>query len=77
VATPVLEMAMAARSEAERERDFWKNHLDEYSRRYADQFVAVSDGEVVANAADLVSLAGILLRRGIDVRRLWVRLISS
>ena len=76
-ATPSLESAHAAWAAAEAEDAFWREHYEEYLRRYPDQFVAVADGRVVAVSPDLRHLIGFLEGKGLDVRRVWVRFVAA
>jgi hypothetical protein len=63
--------------QAELRRAFWATHLDDLRRRYPDQFVAVSDGAVVAAAPTLQALDERLAVRGLtDRRAVWVQFIE-
>lgn len=74
--TPSLEGAHAALEAAESRATFWQEHQREFLERYPEQFVAVSEGSVVAADSDLDKLLGILRSRGLDPRRVWVRFIT-
>jgi Family of unknown function (DUF5678) len=63
--------------QAELRRAFWAAHLEDYRHRYPDQFVAVSDGEVVAAAPTLHALDERLSAQGLtDRRAVWVQFVE-
>lgn len=75
--TPRLEDAQVALEDAEARAAFWKEHHSEFLERYPEQFVAVSNGVVVAADSDMDKLLRILKSRGFDPRRVWVRFITA
>jgi Family of unknown function (DUF5678) len=63
--------------QAEARRAFWEAHVEDYRRRYPNQFVAVSDGEVVASASTLQALDERLAAQGrTDRRAIWVQFVE-
>ena len=76
-ATPSLDGADEAWAAAEEEDTFWHEHYGQYLEQYPDQFVAVSDGAVVATDSDLQQLLRILRKKGLDPRRVWVRFMTA
>ena len=74
---PSLEGAHEALKAAEQRSAFWHEHYREFLERYPEQFVAVSEGSVVAADSDLHKLQSILKSRGFDPRRVWVRFITT
>lgn len=74
---PSLEGAQAALDAAERRASFWHEHHGEFLERYPEQFVAVSEGQVVAADSDLDKLLGILQSSGVDPRQVWLELITA
>ena len=75
--TPGLESARDALAAAETQQAYWAAHYAEFLQRYPEQFVAVHDGAVVATSPDLAQLLRALERRGLEPRRVWVRLITA
>jgi hypothetical protein len=71
------ELARELWKRAENERAFWDKHYPEFLERYPDQFVAVKNGEVVANAPDLTQLVVLLESKGIDLKKVWAQFISE
>jgi hypothetical protein len=64
--------------DAERVREFWDEHYEEFLHDYPERFVAVRDGKVVATSEDLFLLADKLAALGLDrVRDVHVEFISS
>jgi hypothetical protein len=74
---PPPESAATALQEAAHEQDFWNANAEALARRYPDQFVAVVDGDVAATGVDLDDLQRALAQKGLDLRRAWVRFLSS
>ena len=72
--SPEVEAAWQA---AAAEQAFWETHYGELLERYPDQFVAVSDGVVIATNPDLQQLIQDLEHRGIEPRRIWVRFVTA
>ena len=75
--TPSLGGAHDAWEAAEVEEAFWREHHGQYLEQYPDQFVAVSEGEVVATDSNLQQLMRILEARRLDPRRVWVRFVTA
>ncbi len=69
--------ARAAFEAADVEDAFWLAHHAEFLEKYPDQFVAVSDGDVVAMSPDLVELVSLLERRGLGVKDVWVEFMDA
>lgn len=57
---------------AEREHAYWQAHGPDLAARYVGQFVAVHDGEVIANAYDLRDLIALIESRGLRITETWV-----
>ena len=74
---PSLDGARDAWEAAELEDAFWREHYGQYLEQYPDQFVAVSEGEVVATDSDLQQLMRILEAKRLDARRVWVRFMTT
>jgi hypothetical protein len=74
---PSVSDAHEGRRAAEVEQAFWDEHYRDFVARYAEQFVAAKDGEVVAVARDLTQLILMLSAKNIDVRDTWVRYITD
>lgn len=66
--TSTLEEPIPSLAEAQAARAFWDAHRDELVRRYAGQFVAAQNEEVIASDPDLASLVGRLTSRGLNTR---------
>ena len=77
--TPSLEGARAAWAAAEAEDAFWREHYSDLLEQYPDQFVAVAkaDERVVAANPDLDRLISMVKKKGLDVRRVWVRYMAA
>ena len=74
---PSLKKVPAAWREADREARFWAQHYDEYLERYANQFVAVHKGDIVAASEDLGELINVLQAKGIAPRDTWIKFITA
>lgn len=73
---PDLEEAAAVLREGRREQAFWDANYADLARRYPERYIAVHDGAVVAVSDDLPTLEAAVRRRGLDIRRAWVRYVS-
>ncbi len=71
------ELARELWKNAENERCFWEMHHAEFIQRYPDQFVAVQNGKVVANAPGLTELVDLLESKGIEPTKVWTRYIGE
>jgi hypothetical protein len=58
------------------EREFWREHHQQYLEQYPEQFVAVHDGAVVADS-DLEQILRILEKKRLEPGRVWVRFITA
>ena len=56
---------------------FWAAHYAELLERYPEQYVAIHQGEVVANHPDPLELDRMLEGKGLDPREVWVKLITT
>lgn len=75
--TPSLESGLKAFERGEAEREFWREHWDDFVQKYPDQFVAVSNGEVIASSPDLMDLLAILERNGLGAKDVWTQFIRA
>jgi len=74
---PSLEEAREVWDAAEREQRFWRDHHNTLVEQDPDQFVAVSDGTVVAANPDLYQLLGSLKQQGFEPTKTWVRFLAT
>ena len=63
--------------QAQVEEAFWDQRANDLGRKYANQFVAVFDGEVVAAAPQLQDVLQQLQAQGLDGRRAWLRFMAT
>ncbi len=77
MAVPSLEQAKQRMIEAEEQQKFWDSHYDELLSNYRDQFVAVTDGQVVGAEPDLAQLILMLSVKHIDIRDTSVRCVTE
>lgn len=75
--TMTNEAARAAWEGAQRERQFWQLHQDEYLAKYPNQFVAVADGEVIATAPTLEEILALLEQEGREPTDVWLRFFNA
>lgn len=68
---------VAAQERIKRENAFWSARHDEFRQRYADQFVAVQNGSVIAASHDLQDLLHRLEDQNLTLLDVWVRFIAS
>ena len=74
---PSLERVREGLEAAQAEHEYWNLHYRELLTKYAEQFVAVKDGEVVGAADDLGQLILALSARKVDIRDTWVRFVTA
>ncbi len=74
---PSLDTAREVMDAAEARARFWHEHYGELLADYAEKFVAVQDGQVVAAQDNLSALILVLSVDGIDIRNTWVRFITA
>jgi hypothetical protein len=72
-----IERMDAALRAKEGEDAFWQARHTEFLEKYPDQFVAVSDGEVVATSPDLLELEMLLKSKGLDTKDVWIEFIDA
>ncbi|MHB8375465.1 MAG: DUF5678 domain-containing protein [Dehalococcoidia bacterium] len=77
MASPSLERVREGLEAAQAEQEYWNQHYGELLAKYAEQFVAVKDGEVVAAEDDLGQLILVLSTKNIDIRDMWVRFVTA
>lgn len=65
---PVLTQPQPGVEEARTIHEFWAQNMEALRKKYPDRFVAVRNGEVVADDADLVLLVYRLRDLGLDPR---------
>lgn len=74
---PSLDSARKAWKNAAAEDAFWHKHYKKLLHDHPDQFVAVSDGKVVATNTDLRQLVRILKEKGLEIPKVWVRFLTA
>ncbi len=74
---PSLERISDAVKEAETEEAFWQRHYAELVKEHPEEFVAVSDGSVVAHSPNLQQLFQLVETKGVEPTQVWVRFITS
>lgn len=62
---------------AQERRTFWDAHRAELTRAYPDEFVAVSNGDVVAHDPDLMSLVQQLRASGREVTDMSIEFMAT
>lgn len=74
---PQLRGIPASWRQADQEAKFWQEHFEELLHKYADQFVAVVNGEVVSASDDLEIVIGELQSRGLSLKDAWIKFITA
>jgi len=75
--TKVPEIPQSAWDEARRRRDFWDANFDRLLKQYRNRWVAVREGQVVADSEDLGQLLDELRERHLNGGRAWVEFIGD
>lgn len=63
--------------EARRRRDFWDANVERLEAQYPKRFVAIVDGQVVADSEDFDQLLDELRKRGLSGGKAWVQFIGD